>query len=75
MAGLDQELDTDPRQREWAGGRALAPPATGSDRSGRRTGRSIGPAILAAMARNGFDYETARKVIDAVDADALDEVS
>ena len=72
MAGLDQELDTDPRQREWQAAVALA----------RR--RSLGPfrikdrqdhrnRDLAAMARGGFDYDLARKVIDAPDADALDE--
>ena len=72
MAGLDQELDTDPRQREWQAAVALA----------RR--RRLGPfrtqerpehrnRDLAAMARGGFDYDLARKVIDAPDADALDE--
>ena len=72
MAGLDQELDTDPRQREWQAATALA----------RR--RRLGPfrakqrkehrnRDLAAMARGGFDYDLARKVIDAADPDALDE--
>ena len=72
MAGLDQELDTDPRQREWQAAIALA----------RR--RRLGPfrqkereehrdRDLAAMARGGFDYQLARKVIEARDPDALDE--
>ena len=72
MAGLDQELDTDPQQREWKAAVALA----------RR--RRLGPfrkkerkehrnRDLAAMARGGFDYDLARKVIDAADAAALDE--
>jgi regulatory protein len=72
MAGLDQELDTDPRQREWQAAVALA----------RR--RRLGPfrqearkehrdRDLAAMARGGFEYRLARKVIDATDSDALDE--
>jgi regulatory protein len=72
MAGLDQELDTDPRRREWRAAVTLA----------RR--RRLGPfrqkerkehrnRDLAAMARGGFDYALARKVIDAADADALDE--
>ena len=72
MAGLDHELDTDPRQREWQAATALA----------RR--RRLGPfrakqrkehrnRDLAAMARGGFDYDLARKVIDAADPDALDE--
>jgi regulatory protein len=72
MAGLDQELHTDPGQREWQAATALA----------RR--RRLGPyrekarkehrnRDLAAMARAGFAYDLARKVIDAVDAAALDE--
>ena len=73
MAGLDQELDTDPAQREWQAAVALA----------RR--RRIGPfrqkareehrdRDLAAMARGGFEYQLARRVIDATDPDALDEL-
>lgn len=72
MEGLDQELDTDPRQREWQAAVALA----------RR--RRLGPfrqkereehraRDLAAMARGGFEYQLAKKVIDARDPDALDE--
>ena len=72
MEGLDQELDTDPKQREWQAAVALA----------RR--RRLGPfrqkerkehrdRDLAAMARGGFEYQLAKKVIDATDADALDE--
>jgi regulatory protein len=71
MAGLDQELDTDPGQREWRAAVALA----------RR--RRLGPfrekerkehrnRDLAAMARAGFDYDLARKVIDATDRDIID---
>jgi regulatory protein len=74
MEGLDQELDTDPGQREWLAAVALA----------RR--RRLGPfrqegrkehrlRDLAAMARGGFEYSLARKVIDAIDADALDAPS
>ena len=73
MAGLDQELDTDPRQREWQAAVALA----------RR--RKLGPfrqkgrqehrnRDLAAMARGGFEYALAKKVIDAADPDSLDEM-
>ena len=74
MKGLDQELDTDPRQREWRAAVALARrrrlgPFRPKDRKEHRN------RDLAAMARGGFEYELARKVIDAVDADALDEVS
>jgi len=74
MAGLDQELDTDPREREWRAAVALARrrrlgPFRQKDRKEYRD------RDLAAMARNGFAYELARKVIDAVGADALDEVS
>ena len=72
MAGLDQELDTDPRQREWKAAAALARrrrlgPYRAKDRKQHRD------RDLAAMARAGFDYELARRVVDAVDSDALDE--
>ncbi len=72
MAGLDQELDTDPRQREWKAATALARrrrlgPYRAKDRKDHRT------RDLATMARAGFDYDVAKKVIDAVDTDALDE--
>src|SRR5205085_6557976 len=72
MAGLDQELDTDPRQREWKAATALARrrrlgPYRAKDRKDHRN------RDLAAMARAGFDYDVAKKVIDAVDAAALDE--
>jgi regulatory protein len=72
MAGLDQELDTDPRQREWLAAVALARrrrlgPFRQKDRKEHRD------KDLAAMARGGFEYQLARKVIDAADTDALDE--
>jgi len=72
MTGLDQELDTNPRQREWKAATALARrrrlgPYRGKDRKEHRN------RDLATMARAGFDYDLARKVIDAVDSDALDE--
>ena len=73
MAGLDQELDTDPSQREWQAAVALARrrrlgPFRPKDRADNR-GRD-----LAVMARGGFDYQLAKKVIDAADPDSLDEV-
>ena len=73
MAALDEELDTDPATREWRAAVALA----------RR--RRLGPfrpqqdrkdkplRDLAAMARAGFAFDVARKVIDAAGPDALDE--
>jgi regulatory protein len=72
MAGLDQELDTDPRQREWKAAVALARrrrlgPFRQKDRKDHRV------KDLAAMARGGFDYQLAKKVIDAANHDALDE--
>ena len=72
MAGLDQELDTDPKQREWLAAVALARrrrlgPFRQKDRKEHRD------RDLAAMARGGFAYQLARKVIDASDPDALDE--
>jgi regulatory protein len=73
MTGLDQELDTDPRRREWQAAVALARrrrlgPFRQKDRADHRA------RDLAAMARGGFEYGLARKVIDAADADSLDEV-
>ena len=72
MAGLDEELDTDPKQREWQAAVALARrrrlgPFRRKDRKEHRD------RDLAAMARGGFEYQLAKKVIDATDPDALDE--
>jgi regulatory protein len=72
MAGLDQELDTDPRQREWQAAVALARrrrlgPFRQKDRKELRN------RDLAAMARGGFEYSLAKKVIDAADPESLDE--
>src|SRR5262249_10895889 len=72
MAGLDQELDTDPQRREWLAARRLAGrrrlgPFRQKDRQGHRD------RDLAIMARGGFEHRLARKVIDAADPDALDE--
>ncbi len=73
LAALDQELDTDPGRREWRAAVALArrrrlgPFRTPQERKDRRV------RDLAAMARAGFAYDLARKVIDAASADALDE--
>jgi len=72
MAGLDQELHTDPKQREWQAAVALA----------RR--RKLGPfrqkerkehrdRDLATMARGGFAYDLAKKIVDAKDTDALEQ--
>ncbi|MBS0526497.1 MAG: RecX family transcriptional regulator [Proteobacteria bacterium] len=73
MIGLDQELDTDPRQREWQAAVALARrrrlgPFRDKERKEHRN------RDLAAMARGGFDYALAKKVIDATDPDSLDEM-
>ena len=70
MAGLDQELDTDPQQREWQAAVALARrrrlgPFRQKDREQHRT------RDLAAMGRAGFAYDLARKVIDAEERDII----
>ena len=70
LAGLDQELDTDPQQREWQAAMALARrrrlgPFRQKDRQVHRL------RDLAAMARGGFDYDVARKVIDAEESDII----
>jgi regulatory protein len=73
MVALDEELHTDPRQRERRAAAALArrrrlgPYRPAKDRKDNRT------RDLATMARAGFDYDVARKVIDAPTPDALDE--
>jgi len=72
MAALDQELDTDPAKREWTAAVALArrrrlgPFRREAERKEKRQ------RDLAAMARAGFDYQLARKVIDASDRDSID---
>ena len=73
MIGLGEELHADPAQREWraaaayARRRRLGPYRPEKDRADKRT------RDLASMARAGFAYDLARKVIDAADPDALDE--
>ena len=73
MAALDEELDTNPAKREWQAAVALArrrrfgPFRPEKDRKDRRL------RDLAAMARAGFAFDIAKKVIDAKDPDALDE--
>jgi regulatory protein len=73
LAGLDEELHTDPNTREWRAAIALArrrrlgPHRQANERKEHRA------RDLATMARAGFSYDVARKVIDAADPDALDE--
>lgn len=73
MGGLDIELDLNPAQREFQAAKALArrrrlgPYRVPEERKDKRT------RDLATMARAGFAYDVARKVIDATSPDALDE--
>jgi|FEC22Drversion2_1045045.scaffolds.fasta_scaffold00355_23 regulatory protein len=73
MDALDEELDTDPAKREWQAAVALArrrrlgPFRPDKDRKDKRA------RDLAAMARAGFAFDVAKKVIDAASPDALDE--
>jgi regulatory protein len=72
MAGLDDELGVDPAQREWRAVVAFARrrrlgPYRAKDRETHRA------RDLASLARAGFAYDLARKVIDATSVDALDE--
>jgi regulatory protein len=73
MAGLDEELHADPGQREWQAAAALArrrrlgPYRAVADRKDHRQ------RDLAALARAGFAYDLARRIIDAKDVDSLDE--
>ena len=73
MDGLDIELDVTPSQREQRAAAALArrrrlgPYRAAEDRKDHRL------RDLATMARAGFAYDVAKKVIDAKDPDSLDE--
>ena len=73
LAELGSELGADPEQRERQAAMALAR----RRRLGpfRLAGQRVAHRVkdLAAMARAGFAYDVARKVIDAADPDALDE--
>jgi len=72
MTALDEELDTNPAEREWQAAVALArrrrlgPFRPDNDRKEKRL------RDLAAMARAGFAFDVAKKVIDAKSVDALD---
>lgn len=72
MEALDDELGTDPVRRElqaalaFARRRRLGPWRT-KDREANK------PRDLASMARAGFAYDLARKVIEANDPESLDE--
>jgi regulatory protein len=72
MVALDDELGTDPARREMQAAVALARrrrlgPFRMKDREDNKA------RDLASMARAGFAYDLARKVIESADPDALDE--
>jgi regulatory protein len=73
LVGLDQELHADPALRErqaavaLARRRRLGPFRLSTDRQDHRT------RDLATLARAGFAYDLAKKVIDAATPEALDE--
>ncbi len=72
MAALDDELGTDPAKRELQAALAFARrrrlgPYRAKDREDNKA------RDLASMARAGFAYSLARKVIEAADPDSLDE--
>jgi regulatory protein len=73
LAGLDAELDTDPSKREWQAAAALARRRRLGPFRPAKERKDCRARDLAAMARAGFDYDLARKVIDAESPDALDE--
>lgn len=72
MEALGEELHADPAEREWraaaayARRRRLGPYRAEKDRAEKRT------RDLASMARGGFAYDLAKKVIDAKSPEALD---
>ena len=65
LGGLDRELHSERGEREWQAALALArrrrlgPFRPAADRAEHRT------RDLAALARAGFNYDLARKVIDS----------
>lgn len=72
LAALDEELGTDPARREIQAAVAFARrrrlgPFRMKDREEKKA------RDLASMARAGFAYDLARKVIESTDPDALDE--
>ncbi len=73
MEALGDELHADPAQRErqaaaaYARRRRLGPFRAEKDRADKRA------RDMASMARGGFAYDVAKKVIDAKSPDALDE--
>ncbi len=73
MAGLDEELHADPRRREWQAAVALARRRRLGPYRADRDRKEHRQRDLAALARAGFDYDLARKVIDARDVDSLAE--
>ncbi|HEY6980719.1 regulatory protein RecX [Reyranella sp.] len=73
MAGLDEELHTDPRQREWKAAAALARRRRLGPYRPEKERKEARARDLATMARAGFDYDLARKVIDAPSLASLDE--
>lgn len=72
MTALDDELGTDPAQREFKAAVAYARrrrlgPYRAKDRDEHRV------RDLASMARAGFAFDLARRIVDAKDPAALDE--
>ena len=72
LAALDDELGTDPAERELQAALAFARrrrlgPYRMKDREANK------PRDLASMARAGFAYDLARKVIETNDPESLDE--
>jgi regulatory protein len=72
MTALDDELGTDPAQREFKAAAAYARrrrlgPYRAKDRDEHRV------RDLASMARAGFAFDLARRIVDAKDPAALDE--
>ena len=73
MAGLDEELHADPRQREWKAAAALVRRRRLGPCRPEKDRKEMRARDLAIMARAGFGYELARKVIDAPSLESLDE--
>lgn len=73
MAGLDEELHADPERREWQAAAALARRRRLGPYRAAETRKEYRQRDLAALARAGFDYDLARRIVDAKDVDSLGE--
>jgi regulatory protein len=73
LMALDEELDTDPVRREWMAAAALARRRRLGPYRPAEERRDYRARDLAAMARAGFAYDLALRIIDANAVDLLEQ--